>query len=978
MSKTPTAAGGPTPFAVGSLVRARGRSWVVLPSPEPDLLMVRPLGGVSEEETGILLPLEVPPVEHDQFPPPGAESLGDHASARLLREAVRLGFRSSAGPFRSLARVAVEPRSYQIVPLLMALRLEPVRLLVADDVGVGKTIEACLIARELIDRGEADRFAVLCPPHLAEQWQRELRDKFHLDAELVLSSTVTRLERTCGVNQSLFQLYPRTVVSIDLVKSQRFREGFLHHCPELVLIDEAHNCTVGSAPGRGGGRHLRYDLARRLSEERNRHLILVTATPHSGDASAFRNLLGLLDPEFRELPEDLSGDHNRRNRQRIARQFVQRRRADIRSQFAHLGRLPFPERKEDEATYKLSADYRRLFRRVLEYARERVDEAELAALGESARKHRLRVRWWSVLALLRAMASSPAAAAATLRSRAPAADTETDEEADEVGRQTVLDLDDSEAAERMDATPGGDPGSDPRPEGRLRRRLLGMALEAEALQGDRDAKLTEAVKLVGGLLADGFRPILFCRFVDTAEYVAAELRQRLPAELRRRKRADLKEVTVEAVTGRLPPEVREERVEALMAAPQRVLVCTDCLSEGINLQQGFDAVLHYDLAWNPVRHEQREGRADRFGQPSPTVRVLTYFGADNQIDGIVLRVLLRRHRAIRRDLEVSVPVLDNAESIIEAVTERLLRRGRFDDPQRTLFDEAPGPEEEEMERRWRDASAREKRSRTLFAQESIQAEEVHGEIAAAWESLGTSQDVAWFCRNALRALGGSVQERLRGGVTIDLAGLPAGLPELIGGDLGARPFHAAFDLPVPDDAVYLGRTHPLVDKLAGHVLGTALDERPATKPVASRANVIVTGQAQRRTTLLVVRFRFHLVTHRAGHSKQILAEDCGLLSFRGAPATPEWLSEDEARGLLACQPEGNVNPDAARDRIRQVLEAYPATLHPQIEEAARQRADVLRDAHRRVREAAQLKGVRYEVAPSGTPDLLSVTVYLPK
>jgi superfamily II DNA or RNA helicase len=940
--------------------------------------MVRPLGGSSDEETGILLPLEEPPVEHDQFPPPQVEALGDHASARLLREAVRLGFRSSAGPFRSLARVAVEPRSYQIVPLLMALRLDPVRLLVADDVGIGKTIEACLVARELIDRGEVDRFAVLCPPHLAEQWQRELRDKFHLDAELVLSSTVTRLERTCGVNQSLFQLYPRTVVSIDLIKSQRFREGFLHHCPELVLIDEAHNCTIGASPGRGTGRHLRYELVRGLAERADRHLILVTATPHSGDASAFRNLLGLLAPEFRNLPEDLSGDHNRKNRQHIARHFVQRRRADIRSQFGHLGSLPFPERKEDEAAYKLGAEYRRLFRRVLEYARERVDEAELAALGESARKHRLRVRWWSVLALLRAMASSPAAAAATLRSRAPAADTETDEEADEVGRQTVLDLDDSETAERMDATPGGDPGSDPNPEGRLRRRLRDMAREAETLQGDKDAKLTEAVKLVAGLLAEGFHPILFCRFVDTAEYVAAELRQRLPAELRRRKRADLKDVAVEAVTGRLPPEAREERIEGLRAAPQRVLVCTDCLSEGINLQQGFDAVLHYDLAWNPVRHEQREGRVDRFGQPSPTVRVLTYFGADNQIDGIVLRVLLRRHKAIRRDLEVSVPVLDNAESIIEAVTERLLHRGLFDDPQKTLFDELPGPEEQELERRWRDASARERRSRTLFAQESIQVDEVHDEIAAAWESLGTSQDVAWFTRHALRCLGGSVQERPRGGVTIDLAGLPAGLAELLGGELAGKPFHATFDLPVPDDAVYLGRTHPLVDKLAGHVLGTALDERPATRPIASRANVIATGQVERRTTLLVVRFRFHLVTHRAGHSKQILAEDCGLLAFRGAPAAAEWLTDDEARALLLAVPEGNVNPDTARDRIRDVLTAYPAHLHPRVEEAARQRAAQLGDAHQRVREAAQLRGVRYAVAPSGTPDLLSITVFLPK
>ena len=89
---------------------------------------------------------------------------------------------------------------YQLVPLLMALRLDPVRLLIADDVGIGKTVEAGLIARELLDRGEVRRMAVLCPPHLAEQWQAELRDKFHIDAELILPGTVSRLERGIGGN----------------------------------------------------------------------------------------------------------------------------------------------------------------------------------------------------------------------------------------------------------------------------------------------------------------------------------------------------------------------------------------------------------------------------------------------------------------------------------------------------------------------------------------------------------------------------------------------------------------------------------------------------------------------------------------------------------------------------------------------------------------------------------------------------------
>ncbi|MCA9036911.1 MAG: hypothetical protein KDA91_17370, partial [Planctomycetaceae bacterium] len=166
-------------FTVGTLVRARGREWVVLPESKDDFLVVRPLGGTDAEVAGIDTELET--VAPASFELPNPARLGDFQSCRMLRDAIRLGFRSSAGPFRSFGKIAVEPRPYQLVPLLMALKLDPIRLLIADDVGIGKTVESLLIARELLDRAEVQRMAVLCPPHLAEQWQDELRDKFHID-----------------------------------------------------------------------------------------------------------------------------------------------------------------------------------------------------------------------------------------------------------------------------------------------------------------------------------------------------------------------------------------------------------------------------------------------------------------------------------------------------------------------------------------------------------------------------------------------------------------------------------------------------------------------------------------------------------------------------------------------------------------------------------------------------------------------------
>jgi superfamily II DNA or RNA helicase len=925
-------------FAVGSLVRARGREWVVLPDTTAELVVARPLGGGDDEVAGFYLPLE--PVEPATFRLPDPGAAGDYRSCRLLRDALRLGFRSSAGPFRSFARLGVEPRPYQLVPLLMALKLDPVRLLIADDVGVGKSIEAGLIVRELIDRGEADRFAVLCPPQIAEQWQAELAEKFHLEAELVLPGTVTRLERACRMGQSVFDRFPYVIVSTDFIKSDRRRDDFLRACPALVVVDEAHTCAWA---GEGkGARHQRHQLVKGLAVSPDRHLVLVTATPHSGNEAAFRSLLGLLNPAFGQLPDDLSGGANAASRREVATHFVQRRRADIRHFLK--ADTPFPEREEAEETYRLSPDYRRLFEEVLEHARESVTDPSLP-------RPRQRIRWWSALALLRSMASSPAAAAMTLRTRAVEANTP--DEADAVGRRAVLDLIEDETAEGADAAPAGDAEETATPS-EASRRLMRMALAAEALCGKKDAKLQKVVPIVQKLLEEGYHPILFCRFIPTAEYLAAALR------------AKLKGAEVAAVTGLLPPPEREFRVGQLGQAGKRVLVCTDCLSEGINLQKLFNAVVHYDLSWNPTRHEQREGRVDRYGQASPKVRALTYYGIDNRIDGVVLDVLLRKHKAIRTSLGISVPLPTDSEQVIQAVFEGMLLRGKKPDNQRTLFDELPP----EIEHEWQSATERERRSRTLFAQETIKVEEVVRELQAARDAVGSGVDVAGFVRTALAASRAVVE----GGqpVRVDLTEAPRAVKDCLG--LPVR-FAVRFELPVRADELYLTRSHPAVEGLANHVLNTALD--PLLTGPARRCGAIRTSKVQRRATLLLLRHRFHIVTRVGQDERPLLAEDAQLVAFAGPPQAPEWLPAETAEQLLAAEPEANVPPEQARDFVRKVVEGIEH-LRPRLAEVARERGERLLDAHRRVRQASKARGLSHRIEAQDVPDVLGIFIYLPK
>lgn len=937
-------------FAVGSLVKARGREWVVLPDSVDDFLVLRPLGGTDREIAGVYLPLEGREVQSATFDLPDPDHPGDFQSCRLLRDAVRLGFRNSAGPFRSFGRIAVEPRPYQLVPLLMALKLEPVRLLIADDVGIGKTVEAGLVARELLDRGEIQRLAVLCPPHLAEQWQDELREKFHIEAELVLPSTVTRLERNTATGQSLFDLHPFVVVSTDFIKSSRYRDEFVRTCPEFVIVDEAHTCAF--AADRRSGRHLRHQLVSALAQDQRRHLLLVTATPHSGDEGAFRSLLGLLRPEFGELPEDLTGPARERERRAIAAHLVQRRRADVRDYMD--AATPFPTREEAEESYQLSEEYRRLFDTALSYARERV--ADRSGDGKQQR-----VRWWSALALLRSLASSPAAAAATLRARSVTVETEDSAAADEAGARSVLDLDDVDADAYLDVTPGSQEAEEE--PASQRERLLRMARRAEALYGPaQDAKLKQAIQLVKGLLAEDYSPILFCRFIATAEYVAEELRKALP-----------KSVEVAAVTGALPPAERELRVRALGEHPKRVLVATDCLSEGVNLQEHFNAVIHYDLSWNPTRHEQREGRVDRYGQPKPTVRTLTYYGVDNQIDGVVLDVLLRKHKTIRSSLGISVPVPANTNDVVQALMQGLILRGQTPSRGQLSFadlgDEFAAALHKDLYTQWDNVTDKERRSRTLFAQRTIDVRDVAAEWAAMRASIGAGVDVERFVTQAVRLHEGFATDDGQV-VTLRLPNLAA-LREAVDGH---ETLKARFALPVPDGAVYLSRTHRYVEGLASYIVNAALD--PLQNGRARRSGATRTRAVTTRTTLLLLRLRHHITATRREGENQLLAEECLVTGFRGAPEAANWLAEADAEALLQAEPSGNILPQQAANFVRQVVAGIDH-LRPELAQLADERAQELLEAHRRVRSASRTVGVRYDVRPQLPVDVLGIYVLLP-
>jgi superfamily II DNA or RNA helicase len=941
-------------FSPGNLVTARGRDWVVLPDSSDDFLLLRPLSGGDLEATGIDTELE--DVRSATFAWPGPDDVGDYRSARLLRDATRLGFRSSSGPFRCFGRLAFEPRPYQLVPLLMALRQDPVRLLISDDVGIGKTIEAALIARELLDRSEIGKMAVLCPPQLAEQWQKELRTKFHIEAELVLPSTAARLERAVPPGASIFERYPFTVVSTDLIKSDRRRDEFLRTRPEFVVVDEAHTCARSSSTR--SNRHQRHKLVSDIAHQgrpdgRVQHLVLVTATPHSGNEEAFRSLLSHLDRSFAGLPDDLSGAHNQSERRRLARHFVQRRRGDIRH---YLGSdTDFPRREEAEESYELSPSYRDFFEKVIAFAQETIEASE------SESRQRQRVRWWSALSLLRCVGSSPAAAAATLRSRASSVGSQTAEQVDEAGRRYTLDVEYDEDDEDADNVHGANFAADEDEERRLKHRLQELAKQADALHGDHDEKLQRIIAVTRDLLRDGFSPIIFCRFIPTAIYLAEALGDALRG------------VTVKAITGKDSPSEREVLVDQLGQEEKRVLVATDCLSEGINLQHYCDAVVHYDLSWNPTRHEQRDGRVDRYGQPSPSVRVMSYFGQDNKIDGIVLDVLINKHKKIRSALGIAIPVPMDTDAVMEALYEGLLLRGASKDSrQLLLFEELWHKKRREVHAQWDDVTDREKRSRTVFAQEGIRPEEIQPELEAMRKAVGLGVDIGRFVADAVTLSEGVARTRDDGRIDIDVTECPRPLRDAVRIADGDGRLRFVVDGPARRGEIPLVRTHPFVEGLASHVLDAAVDGTG----VARRAGVVRTREVDRRTTALVLRLRYH-ITQRAGNEEHpMLAEEVQTLAFAGSPDAPEWLTEDEANRLLEMRPTANILPEQAKLHIERLV-GGSGELTDHLARLAHERAEVLLTAHQRVRQVSRTSGSE-TIEPQLPVDVLGAYIYLPE
>ena len=954
-------------YKTGTLVEFRDRPWVVQQSRDNDLMTIKPLGGTDAETVTLYLPLYEGKLDirSYHFRSPSADDVGRNsyqASARILYNACRLSFRDIAGPFRCLGRLSFEPRPYQMVPLILALKQERIRLLISDDVGIGKTLESLLIAKELIDRREINRFAVVCLPHLCEQWQNEIKDKFGLDAEIIRSSTVSRLEKRLRPDQNIFRDISFQVISIDFIKQDNRRNVFLDHCPDFVIVDEAHTCA--KPVGANKYQQQRYRLLKDLSDKPGQQLVLLTATPHSGQTEEFQSLIGLLDPKFGHYQLQTA-----KEREELSHYFVQRRRADIKHYLG--GEVVFPERVQidnDDYTYK--PVYRDLLADLIEYVKNGIQRAS------TADRRKQRYIYWDLLALMRGVMSSPDAGISMLQNkidkRSDASEQNTDDTDEKVyvfndPLKDLLTGDDvvPEALEQIDNA-----------DRRKFRDFIKILNEIKAT--DSDEKVRQALEIVRFSLSSGMNPIVFCQYIQTADYVGRYIGEHLANDRK------YKKVAMEVITSRLADEERKMKIDELVHTEAHVLVCTDCLSEGVNLQQGFEAVIHYDLPWNPNRLEQRNGRIDRFGQTSPTVLISTLHSKNNPVDDIVLNVLYKKQEEIRRKLGVYLPIADNDATLMETIMKRIFEAKaptRTDYMQLSLFDEDPEwlkQQEEEREIQLKRMEENEKMSHTYFAHNNKQMDPIRltATLNEAKAIIGGVDDTRDFVIQELLNANVNVKTDAPLCYSFNLLELPSQLRHYFKDNANkADVVRISFASPTPKHYMYIGRNHVFVEDLSRAVVNESVN---GGELAACRAMVMETSEVTKNTTVLLMRVR-SVIRDKKVTDRELVGEEMIFLGYRGRIDNHDFLSQEEARHLfLDTKASGSIDLATQKlllsNAVRWVDDEHELRLHT--DAIALERANHLVEAFAKYR--SYINSTEYQVVEPVLPtDVIAAYLFVP-
>ena len=597
---------------------------------------------------------------------------GDGALFRLVSEAHRIRLAHLFDPLLAVHTSSVDPLPHQITAVYESmLPRTPLRFLLADDPGAGKTIMAGLLIKELIARGDLKRCLVVCPGSLAEQWQDELSARFHLPFD-ILTNDALEAART----GNWFLEHPLAIARLDkLSRNPDVQDKLrLPDCGyDLIVCDEAHKLAATFFGGEVKYTK-RYHLGRLLSGI-TRHFLLMTATPHNGKEADFQLFLALLDED--RFEGSFRGGARRAGAADLMRRMVKE------NLFKMDGTPLFPERRAETVPYRLSASEASLYRAVTEYVREEFNRAE-----KLNKKHRGTVGF-ALTILQRRLASSPEAICQSLRRRRERLEKRLREQALLQSGAVSFDEDDLEDLDNLeDVLESGAEEETILDQATASETLMELRAEVETLRaleamaaGVRDSGqdtkwlqlaqiLEELFSSAGNLGSCSRKLVIFTEHRDTLRY----LESRIGVYLGR-------PGSIAVIHGGMGREERRKSQNRFLHDPEvQVLLATDAAGEGINLQRAH-LMVNYDLPWNPNRLEQRFGRIHRIGQTE--VCHLWNLVARETREGDVYLTLLKKLEEARNALGGRVfDVLGKLQFEGRPLRELLLEAVRYgDDPE---------------------------------------------------------------------------------------------------------------------------------------------------------------------------------------------------------------------------------------------------------------------------------------------------------
>lgn len=643
----------------GQLVKVRSRQYVVSDVHHTSLPTNLALGEITKtqhlvklssveddglgEELQVIWELEVGSHIYEKIELPEPKNFDSPARLDAFLDAVRWGSASTAdirtvqSPFRS----GINIEDYQLDPVVRAIQMPRVNLLIADDVGLGKTIEAGLVAQELMIRHRCHRMMIVCPSSLQVQWQEQMRDKFGLDFRIVDSALMKELRRNRGIHVNPWQHFPRLITSIDFLKRDRplrlLREILPNETEslyprrfDLLIVDEAHN-VAPSGSGKYAVDSMR-TAAIRLLVPHFEHKLFLTATPHNGYPESFTALLELLDSQ--RFARGITPD-----KKQLQVVMVRRLKQEMQNWD---GSPLFPQRQLEAISVDYPQDERQVHTALKNYTELRCQE-----LADNTEKYATEF----VLKLLKKrLFSSPAAFLSTLEqhqqsinnSRRRSSSTSSKSSTSSIlSRPTegILrrqlqeieeDFADDQAYEESTDTAITNTTRLFRELNSQEQNLLNQMRQwAETATRLPDAKAKQLLNWIHTYIKPNGkwskeRVIIFTEYRATQKW----LYNLLAAQ------GLVQEERLMTLYGGMKSEEREQVKAAFQAdpdiSPVRILLATDAASEGLDLQNHCSRLIHYEIPWNPNRMEQRNGRIDRHGQKASAVLIYHFVGKNYQ------------------------------------------------------------------------------------------------------------------------------------------------------------------------------------------------------------------------------------------------------------------------------------------------------------------------------------------------------------